>query len=487
MLISLYTVRVVLTTLGIEDYGIQNVVAGFVSMFSFVTGSLSVAISRFMTINIGEKRTDSELNCIFSSSIISMIFLSIILLLFIEIVGLYFLYNRLNIPIDRFDAAFWTLQFSILTLLIQMLSIPFDALIVSNEKMEAYAYISLADGIIKLLIAFLLYISPIDKLIFYSLLLFLEAGIIRVLYGYYCKRNFKEIRFRWFFDRLLVKKMLILSGWDFWGSASYILKNYGVNILINIFNGPVVNAARGIAMQVNTALSKFSGSFLIALRPQIIKAYAAKDFEYLIALIDNGTKFATYLFVYLSMPVILECDYILTIWLKEIPQYTVHFVVLIIILSISEGSLIYAHNTALVATGRIKKSQLITGTVQLLNIPISCLLLAKGYSPISTVLIAILLAHVCCFIRVYILKDLISYSVSNFFQSIYLKLIFVSALSFVLPYLLTLVMKESLIRLICVSFSSLLWSAIVILYVGCTKQERSLILNKVSLLVKRYI
>lgn len=475
LFVSLFTVRITFQCLGVEDYGVQNVVSGFVSMFSFVTGSLSVVISRFMSIEI-EKKNFSILSNIYSSSIIVLIIIATLIAFVVEAIGIPFLNYKMNIPADRIFAANYVLQFSILTLFLNLISVPFDALIISHEKMSAYAYIGLIDCGLKLLIVYLLYFSNFDKLILYSTLLFIEALIIRIIYSFYCKKAFNGCEFKFKINKDLIKDILIISGWDLWGSSAYILKNYGTNIIINLFCGVSVNAARGIAAQVNTAVTRFSGGFLTAIRPQITKAYTQEDKELFFSLINNGTKFSSFLITIFAIPLIFESHYILTLWLGEIPQYTESFVALMLILSISDGTLIYSHNTALLATGKVKTVQTITGILQLTNLPISYYLLRIGFSPISTLVIAILISQICCFTRVIILNKITGYSIRKFILEVYLKIIMIGLISACIPILITHLMEESLLRLIVTCLTTLIGTGIIILYLGCSINERKRIL-----------
>ena len=480
MVVALYSVRVILDALGVEDFGIQNVVSGFVSMFSFVTGSMSVVISRFMAIEI-EREDLHQLRSIYTASMQIMVLFSILMIVVIETFGVWFLNNEMNISANRISAANWVLQFSAFTLLFSLISIPFDALIISYERMSAFAYISILSSFIKLAIAFLIYYSPIDKLVFYALLLLVQALIIRICYGVYCAKHFKNVRFvSGAVNKPLIKKMLSMAGWDLWAASSFIFKNYGVNIILNIFFGPAVNAARGIAMQINSALTQFSNGFLTALRPQITKTYASGDRDSLWNMVDSGTKFATFLLLVISVPIMLECRYILTLWLGNVPDYTVNFAVLTIILSISEGTLIYTQNAAMMANGNIRKSQFVTGSIQLLNIPLSYLLLKIGFRPEYTIIVAILIAQLCCFIRSSILTKLMGYSTRNFFSRIYLRII-ATGIIMALPMMFVRdMMQECFLRLVAVTVVSVMWSVIVVLYVGCNQNERNLITSKIK-------
>lgn len=477
MLVSLYTTRVILSNLGLDDYGIYNVISSFVTMFSFVSSSLSVTISRFFSIELGQ---DNHINIkkVYSSSLITLGIIASCLAVIVELIGVPFLNLKMNIPPERIYAANWVLQFSIITLVISVFSIAYDALIVSYEKMSAYAYISILDVALKLLIAYLIAISPGDKLIIYSFLLMLQAVIIRVVYGVYCRYKFEHCRFEpGSFDKFLIKQITTLSGWDVLGAASNIIKSSGINILFNLFLGPISNAANGISDQVRSALWKFSGGFLTALRPQIVKAYSADERKYLFNLIDRGTKFSSFLFIIMAVPIIIEINYILNLWLDEVPQYTAGFVVLVIVLTIGEGTLAYAGNAAMMATGKIRLNQMVAAVLQLLNLPIAYFVLRSGCSPFIVYVASICIANALCVVRTKILNRLVGYSIKDFYLTVYFPIYIVFALSLLIPYLLHLYLEAGILRLILVSIIGVIWSLLVIVFLGCNKIERSLILD----------
>ena len=280
MLVSLYTSRVVLKALGVEDYGIYNVVGGVVAMFSVLSGSLSTAISRFLNFELG-KEDKKGLEKVFSSSVTIQFGLSLIVLLLAETIGLWFLNNKMVLPEDRVYAANWVFQLSLITFVLNLISIPYNAAIVAHERMSAFAYISIMEAVGKLLVAYIIVMSPIDRLIMYSVMLTGIAGFIRIAYGIYCKRNFEECRYHYIYDKTLLYKMFKFAGWNFIGASSSILRDQGGNIVINLFCGPAVNAARAIASQVNIAINSFVSNFMIALNPQITKSYASGNHSYM--------------------------------------------------------------------------------------------------------------------------------------------------------------------------------------------------------------
>lgn len=476
--VSLFTVRVTLGALGVANYGIYNVVGGFVAMFGIISGSLSAAIRRFLAFEL-EKKDFERLKLLFSTSINIQIFISFIIFVLVEIVGVWFLNVKMNIDPTRMIAANWVLQLSILTFIVNLISVPYNASVVAHERMKIFAYVGIIEVVLKLLIVYLLFISSIDKLILYVFLLFLVSVTIRVIYGIYCKKHFEECSYHFSFDRGLFKEMLSFAGWNFIGASSSVLKEQGVNIILNLFFGTVVNAARGIAVQINTAVNSFVQNFMTALNPQITKSFAANKKQYMLTLVQQGTRFSFYLLLLLSLPVIIDTHYVLSVWLKVIPGHTVNFVRLILILAMSEslsGTLI----TAMLATGKIKKYQIIVGGLQIMNLPVSYLFLKLGGFPEGTMIIAIVISQCCLAARLWLLRKMIGLSAKNYLRKVYLNVLFVSVLSFILPYLVFSSMEEGIIRLLTLASISIVSTATVIWFVGCTHKERSFVLNKVS-------
>lgn len=416
MAVSLYTSRIVLNALGVEDFGIYNVVGGVVAMFSLLSGSLSTAISRFITYELG-KEEQGNLNKIFSSAVTIQITLAAIIILFAELIGVWFLNTQMTIPVSRITASNWVFQISLLTFVINLISIPYNASIIAHEKMSAFAYISILEAIGKLITAYFISISPIDKLIFYSFLMCVIALIIRFTYGYYCRKHFDECTYSFIWDKQLLKQMFSFAGWNFIGTASAVLRDQGGNILINLFNGPIVNAARGIAFQVNNAIQGFVNNFMIALNPQITKSYAANNHKYMMTLIFQGARLSFYMLLILSLPILLNTQYILEIWLKTVPEHSTLFVQLVLILAMSE-SISYPLITAIQATGKIRNYQLLVGGLQLLNFPISYCLLHIGFFPEIIMIVAIILTQVCLGARLYMLQKIIKLPTKVFKESI---------------------------------------------------------------------
>ena len=393
MLVGLYTSRVVLSALGETDYGVYSVVGGVVAMFSMISGALNSAVSRFITFELG-KGDPVRLNKVYCTSVNIQLMLGLIVVLLAEPIGLWFIENKMTIDPARIPAATWVLHFSLLAFVVNLMSVPQMASITAHEKMSAYAYIGILDGLLRLGIAFMIISAPFDRLVYYAMLMALVVLIVRITYGIYCRIHFPECRYHFIFDRPLVKEMFSFAGWNFIGVTSGVLRDHGGNILVNLFSGPVVNAARGIAVQLNGAVQSFVTNFMTAVNPQITKSYAAGDTKYVFALIGKSSRMSFYLLSLMAIPIIFNANLLLQIWLKEVPEHTTLFVQLFLIFAMGE-SLSLPLITAMLATGRIRNYQLVVGGIQLLNLPISYILLKLGAIPEITVVVAIALSHVC--------------------------------------------------------------------------------------------
>lgn len=476
--ISLYTSRVILNALGVVDYGIYNVVGGVVTMFSMISGSLSTAISRFLTFAIGKKETE-RLSDIFSTSINIQFLLALLIVLLAETVGLWFLNVKMVIPEERMTAAWWVYQFSILTFVVNLISIPYNAVIIAHERMSAFAYIGILEAVGKLVIAYCIVINPMDRLVFFAAMVALLSVLIRIIYGWYCKAHFRETDYHFVLDKSLLKEMFGFAGWNFLGSSSMILREYGGNLIINLFCGPSVNASRAIAGKVNSAVQGFINNFTMAVNPQITKSYASGDFEYMINLVYKGSRLSFYMMLLLSMPILLNAHYILQLWLGLVPDYTVSFVCLILLLAMSDilsNTLI----TSLLATGRVRNYQIVVSSLQLLNLPISYCCLRWGAQPESVIVVSIIISNMALFVRLYMIRKLIPIKINEFFFKVYLNVIKVALLSSVLPIALNYLIEEGLGRLIIVTLFAVLNTLIVIYYIGCSQDERCFVKERIG-------
>lgn len=483
MVVSLYTSRVILGALGVEDYGIYNVVGGVVAMFSMLSGSLSAAISRFITFELGTGNKE-KLARVFSSSVTIQLGLCAIVLVLAETVGLWFLNSKMVIPESRMYAANWVYQLSLLTFVINLISIPYNAAIIAHERMSAFAYISIFEAISKLIVAYCIIISPIDRLILYAIMLATIAIIIRLIYGVYCKKSFEECTYHFIYDHDLLKQMFGFAGWNFIGASSALLRDQGGNIVINLFCGPAVNAARGIAFQVNAAINSFVGNFMTALNPQITKSYASGDCQYMMTLLFQGARLSYYILLLLSLPIIVNTHYILQLWLGQVPEHTVLFVQLVLIFGMCE-SISSPLITAMLATGKIRNYQLVVGGCQMMNLPVSYILLRLGAIPEMVFIVAIVISQLCLATRLYMLRELIGLKARDFIKRVYINVVVVTILSAVIPFALASTFEDnigSFIMLCVVAVSS---TSLVEFYVGCTARERQFVVSKVKTIFRK--
>ena len=476
MVISLYTSRVVLNTLGVTDYGIYNVVGGVVAMFSILSGSLSAAISRFITYELGTGNLDN-LKKVFSSSVTIQVLLAVLIILLAETVGVWFLNMKMNIPEARMFAANWVFQISILTFVVNLVSVPYNASIIAHERMSAFAYISILEVIGKLTITFLIVFSPMDKLVFYAILMCVVALIVRFTYGIYCKKHFEECNYHFILDKDLFKRMFGFAGWNFIGATSAVLRDQGGNVIINLFCGPSVNAARGIAFQVNSAISGFVSNFMTALNPQITKSYAIGNRAYMMTLIFQGARLSFYMLLLLSLPILFNTHYILGLWLNIVPEHTVSFVQLVLVLAMSE-SISNPLITVMLATGKIRNYHLVVGGLQMLNFPVSYILLRNGMQPEIVFIVSIVISQCCLAARLFMLRVMIALSVRKYLKKVYINVLAVTAMASVFPFLLTNEMEDSSMKFVFLSLIAVVSTGFSIYYIGCNNAERQFVLSK---------
>ena len=481
MVISLFTSRVILDSLGEVNYGIYTVVGGFVAMFSILSGPLSGAIQRFLAFEIGKEDLDG-LKKVFSTSVSIQIIMAATIVIVAEIIGLWFLNTKMNIPSERMEAAHFVLQCSIATFALSLLSLPYNATIIAHEKMSIFAYISILEAVLKLGIAYLIYISPIDQLKVYSALLFGVAFIIQLIYYIYCKNKFEEARYSFKLDKTLFKEMAGFAGWNFFGSAAYMFNTQGVNMLINVFFGVKVNAARAIAVQVDTAMSQFVNSFTTAINPQITKSYASGNTDYLYKLITYGSKFSFFIMLIMVVPVVLEADTILGLWLKKVPDDTEIFLRLVI-LSTLASTMGNSMMTGVLATGNIKRYQIKMNVGGCLTFPLTWIAYLMGAPAFSTYIILMVMNFSLHLVRLDELKRLIDFPAKEFIAVHLTRMILVFLSVFIVPYILCYLVSPSFLRLICTCFVSVVWSLVCMYYIGLTKDERSVLLDKAKAVI----
>ena len=482
MAVSLYTSRVVLSTLGVSDYGIYNVVGGVVAMFTFINSSMINATQRFITFELG-KGNLQRLKTVFSTGVNIQLGMSLLVVILAEAVGIWFLNTKMNIPVERLNAANWVFQCAILTFVLNLLSVPYNAAIIAHEKMSAFAYISVVEVTLKLIIVYMLTISPFDRLKTYAVLLFLVGAIIRFIYGYYCKRHFEECTYHFILDKPVLKEMTGFAGWNFLGNGAYMLNTQGVNILMNLYFGVAVNAARGVATQVDAALKQFVNNFTTAVNPQITKSYAQGDLDYMHKLVCRSAKFSAFLMMFFAVPIILETNTILTIWLKTVPDYAVIFLQWIIISSFMDTVLANSLVTSMFATGKIKRYQIIVTTVGCLVFPLSWIAFKLGFEPQVGYILYFFIYTILLFVRLYLLKDMVKLPVMMYIREVLYKLAPVILVGFAIPGILILTMDAGWLRLILVCLLSVLVTAASEYFIGLSNKEKDFVAEKIKLVI----
>lgn len=485
MLVTLYTSRVVLNTLGIEDFGVYSAVGGVVAMFAFITGALSNAISRYITYGIGEGDR-KRVKVVFCTSMNIQIIISVVILIFCELAGLWFLNNKMNIPPDRLVAANWVLHCSLLTFVVNLISVPYNACIIAHEHMNAYAYISISDAILKLSVAFLLVISPLDKLIAYSILLFVSALAVRLLCGIYCCRNFEESKYQPIYDKKLFYEMMSFAGWNFFSNGASVINIQGVSILVNVFFGVIPNSARGIALQVDAAVNQFVTTFTTAINPQITKSFAQDDKQRMFYLICKGAKFSYLLLLFFAIPIFFESDKILEIWLVQVPEDTPLFVRLSIlgVMVTALGNTGYA---ACMATGKIKKYSIWITTIGSMVFVLTWIAYKVGVPVYTTYIIYICVYIFVQIVRLIIMKDLLNFPISQFMKDVVSPIFLTTIIAAIGPLIVTSLVSSTIIRVLITLFISILWTGISVYIFALTQGERTTITNNLILILNKVV
>lgn len=478
MLVSLYTSRVVLNTLGVVDFGIYNVVGGVIAMLGFLTGSLGAASSRYITYDLGKgdvaimKRTFGNIKSIHY-------ILAGVIILIGETVGLWFVVTKLQIPTERAIAALWVYQCSILSSMMAVISVPYNATIIAHEKMSAFAYISIVDAILKLLIVYLLVVVPYDKLIIYAVLLFVIQSFDQIVYIVYCSKHFEETHSRCCYDKKLFKEIFAFAGWTMNGNLAVMGYTQGLNILLNMFFGPAVNAARGIAVQVQGVCQQFCVNFQMALNPQLTKSYAQDDLQTMHSLLIKSSKFSFYILYIIAVPLMFEANLVLKLWLGIVPEHTVSFLRLILVVgllyTLSNPMIVSVH-----ATGKLKKFQIIEGTMLLMIVPIAYFLLKVfGIAPEVVFVVHIIVETCTQYARVRIVLPMIQMKLKTYLREVILPIIMVAIISPILPYLLYKNIEQSIASFFAICSLCVVCISATVFYVGCKKSEKNFLISKV--------
>lgn len=476
MAVLLYTSRIILETLGIEDYGIYNVVGGVVAMFGFINGSMASTTQRYITFALG-KGDENQLRTVFSTSLQIHALISVLIIILGETVGSWFLYNKMTIPDDRMDAAFWVLQCSIASTVVMIMSVPYNATIIAHERMSAFAYISVLEVLLKLAIVYILLAFSADKLILYALLLLAVQITIRLIYSYYCNRHFNESKYRHVWDKSLFKEMTGFAGWNMFGNLSAVFFTQGLNMLLNVFFGPVVNAARAVSVQVQQAIQQFVTNFQMALNPQITKTYAQGQMKEMHTLMYRSARFSFYLLFFLSLPVLFETDLILTAWLKTVPDNTATFTRIMIC-----TSLIYTIANPMIianqATGKVQRYQAVCGTILLMILPVSYALLRLGFPAYSVFLAHFAMEAIAQLARMIMLRPLIGIGIKDYVVNIYARIALVVGVSVIPPTIGYCTMEDGIFRFIVIGLTCVISVAASAYHLGLNANERVFVMTK---------
>lgn len=484
LLISLYTTRVIINALGVVDFGINNVVAGFVSMFAFLNASMSNGVQRFYNYKLG-KEGEEALKKVYNTSLQIQGLIAIIVVLLLETFGLWYFNNHMVIPIERREVAWWVFQFSVLSLVIVIIQIPFSAAIMSHEKMDYFAYVSILDVLLKLGFALCISYVKTDKLFFYGCYGLGIAVLNFLLFYVYCKLRFKSIRFEYSFQKDLFKEMLSFSGWNIFGTFAYVMKGQGVNMLLNSFFGPVVNAARGVSSMIENAIRGFQSNIVVSFRPQTVQSYAQGNNMRVKNLMYSLSKLSYIMLFMVSMPVILELESILKLWLGEtIPDQTISFTILTLIIMVLSGL-----NTPLSqvvhATGKMKIYQIGTSIVVCSILPFSWIALKMGGTPIVVYIVDLIMVIINQIVCLYLLKRIFPYSCLEYLKVVIWPCIYVTLISSIIPVTLHLIISQSIIRMIIVGVTSVGCTLLCSYYYALNNYEKELVLSFVQKIIKK--
>lgn len=477
ILVNLYTVKLLWEILGIDNYGIFNVVGGLVTMFAFLNNAMVASSQRFISFELGRGNKE-RLQKTFSISLIVHFLLAICVLIIAESVGLWFLNYKLNIPEGRMIAANWVYQCSVMSFLLQIISVPYNACIVAHEHMKVYGYLGILDVILKLILVLLCAVIPFDKLIVYSLFILLLAVFNRFIYYIYSKKHFEECKFIKTKDSHLMKDMFSFAGWSFIGNMGTSVRTQGVNIVLNLFFNVAVNAAKGVATQIGVAINSFASSFIMAINPQITKRYASGKFNEMLQLLIEGCKFSFLLMSIIIIPVLICANALLELWLDDVAPYTVGFLQLFLIMALVD-CVINPITTALQATGKIKKFQITVSILMISVIPISWLWLKFDLNPFIVMFVSIFASIAVLLTQLVILKEQISFSLKHFLIKVYSRSLPYFFVNGFINWFIYRYYNNNLIGTLSFGFTSLIISIVLIFFFVLKRNERNLILNRV--------
>lgn len=473
LVVTLYTSRVFLNVLGVEDYGIMNVVAGFVSMFAFIKASLSNATQRFYNYEMGANG-EQAVSDVYTTSIIIQLVIGIIVVILLETVGLWYLYHKMVIPPERFHIAFWLFQFSTISSFITVMQIPFFAAVMAYEKMNFYAILSILEAFLKLGFAFIIPFVSIDKLLSFGCFTLSITVLTFLLNLFYCKKNFPLLHWKKSHRKDLYPQMLSFTGWNAFGSFSISFREQGLNMILNIFYGPAMNAARGIAHQVIGAINGLVQTLSVAAQPQLMRSYAQGNQGRSMQLMYSISKLGYMLMFMMILPVALEVHYILSMWLgKAVPEYTGAFIRVILLTSLL-NTLTAQISTMVHASGKMRKYQVITSLFCLLVLPFSYLYLKHDSNPVIVFVIMFVIIAVNYIISLLILRSIVPFSIKDYTRQVMLPLLLSSLISVIIPLMVHHLMSSGFMRLLIVTIVSVSSVSIVFYLLALSVEEKAI-------------
>lgn len=485
MCINLYTSRVVLQVLGVEDYGIFYVVWGLAYILNFINSSMTASTQRFLTFELGTGNKQ-RLHEVFITSVHIHFIISLFLILLSETGGVWFLTEKMVIPDERKTAAMWCFQLSIITAVAEVMSCPYQSVIIARERMSAFAYISILDAFLKLAIVGMLLLTGYDRLIVYALLYTCEKLLVRLVYNLYCTRHFEESRYKWFYEKDLFRKMSSFAGWSMLGNLAYVLYTQGLNILLNVFFGPIANAAQAAASQAKNAVNQFSRNFQVAINPQITKSYASGQLEEMHLLVFRGSRLTFCLLLMLCLPLAVETPMILNLWLKEVPEGTVGFLRLLLVILIVE-QMPSPLGTAIAATGNIKKNQIISNGIKIFIVPVAYIVLTMGGAP-WTVFVVYLLLSILAYISIMcIVLPEIHMSMKDYTLHVLKPCLLVLLLSLIAPIVMKHLTESGMWQSLMTIFITVVSTGVLCYTIGIDRGMRVLIREKVLKIIRKKI
>jgi len=483
LVVSLYTSRIVLATLGVEDYGLYNVVGGIVTMFTFLNAAMGNSSHRYITFALG-KGDEKELQEVVGTTCLIHWTIAIIIFILSETIGLWFLNNKMVIPESRMVAAQWVYQFSIIACMVAIISVPYNAMIIAHEKMGAFALIAILDAVLKLLIVYLIQVAGSDKLILYAALILGVNVLNRLIYQIYCKHHFEEAKHIKLKRYPQLKSMSSFAGWSLIGNLAFVCYTQGLNILLNMFFGPAVNAARGVAVQVQGAIKGFVTNFQTAVTPQIIKSYSQGNYQRLHTLVYSSSKFSFFMLYCMVLPISLEAKTLLGLWLEDVPDYAVVFTVLILWIMLIEP-LSNPIDKANQATGTIRNYQIVEGGSLLLIVPISYIVLKNGGEPYAVFIVQFIVMAVVQILRLFLICHKIKMSIRDYVLNVLVKVALVAFVSAIIPVLCFVTLPQSILSFFVVILISVISVLLCSYFLGLTVNERCMVNRKIDALITK--